>query len=39
MMIEPYKHYDGQALGSEKVGESSDEGGEKIGDIQTPPKS
>jgi hypothetical protein len=39
MMIEPYKHYDGQALGSEKVGESSDEGGEKIGDIQTPPKT
>jgi hypothetical protein len=39
MMIEAYKHYDGQALGSEKVGESSGEGGEKIGDIQAPPKT
>jgi hypothetical protein len=33
MMIKTYKRYDGQALGSEKVGESSGDGGEKIGDI------
>jgi hypothetical protein len=33
MVIETYKHQDGQALGSENVGESSGEGGEKIGDI------
>jgi hypothetical protein len=33
MMMETYKRQDGQALGSEKVGESSGEGGEKIGDI------
>jgi hypothetical protein len=39
MMIETYKRYDGQALGSEKVGECSVEGVEKIGDIQTPPKT
>jgi hypothetical protein len=39
MMIEPYKRYDGQALGSEKVGECSGEGGAKIGDIQDPPKT
>jgi hypothetical protein len=39
MMIEAYKRYDGQALGSEKVGESSGEGREKIGDIQAPPKT
>jgi hypothetical protein len=39
MMIEAYKRYDGQALGSEKVGESSGEGGEKIGDIQARPKT
>jgi hypothetical protein len=32
MMIEAYKHYDGQALGSEKVGECSGRGGEKIGE-------
>jgi hypothetical protein len=38
-MIEAYKCYDGKALGSEKVGESSGEGGEKIGDIQAPPKT
>jgi hypothetical protein len=36
MMMETYKRQDGQALGSEKVGESSSEGGEKIGDIQAP---
>jgi hypothetical protein len=39
LMIETYKRYDGQVLGSEKVGECSGEGGEKIGDIQTPPKT
>jgi hypothetical protein len=39
MMIEAYKLYGGQALGLEKVGESSGEGGEKIGDIQAPPKT
>jgi hypothetical protein len=39
MMIEAYKRYDGQALGSEKVGECSVEGGEKITDIQAPPKT
>jgi hypothetical protein len=39
MVIEAYKRHDGQALGSEKVGESSGEGGEKIGDIQAPPKT
>jgi hypothetical protein len=38
MMMETYKHQDGKALGSEKVGEASGEGGEKIGDILTPPK-
>jgi hypothetical protein len=37
MMMETYKGQDGQALGSEKVGESSGEGGDKIGDIQAPP--
>jgi hypothetical protein len=39
MMMETYKHQDAQALGSEKVGESSGEGGEKIGDIIAPPKT
>jgi hypothetical protein len=39
MMIEAYKHYDGQALGSDKIGECSGEGGEKIGDIKAPPKT
>jgi hypothetical protein len=39
MMIEAYKRYDWQALGSKKVGESSGEGGEKIGDIQAAPKN
>jgi hypothetical protein len=39
MMIEAYKHYDGQVLGLEKIGECSGEGGEKIGDIQAPPKT
>jgi hypothetical protein len=39
MMIEAYKCYDGQALGSQKIGECSGEGEEKIGDIQAPPKT
>jgi hypothetical protein len=39
MVIEAYKRYDGQALGSEKVGECSGEGGEKIGNILAPPKT
>jgi hypothetical protein len=39
MMIEAYKCYDRQALGSEKIGECSSEGGEKIDDIQAPPKT
>jgi hypothetical protein len=39
MMIEAYKRYDGQALGLDKIGECSGEGGEKIGDIQAPPKN
>jgi hypothetical protein len=39
MMMETYKHQDGKALGSEKVGEASGEGGEKIGDILAPPKT
>jgi hypothetical protein len=37
MMIKAYKHYDGQALASEKIGESTSEG--KIGDIPEPPKT
>jgi hypothetical protein len=39
MMIEAYKRYDGQALGSVKIGECSGEGEEKIGDIEAPPKT
>jgi hypothetical protein len=39
MMIKAYKHYDGQALRSDKIGECIGEGGEKIGDIQGPPKT
>jgi hypothetical protein len=39
MMIETYKRYDGQVLGLEKIGKCSGEGGEKIGDIQAPPKT
>jgi hypothetical protein len=39
MMMEIYKHKDGKALGSEKVGEASGEGGEMIGDILAPPKT
>jgi hypothetical protein len=39
MMMETYKHQDGKALGSEKVGEANGEGEEKIGDILAPPKT
>jgi hypothetical protein len=39
MMMETYMRQDGKALGSEKVGESSGEGRQKIGDIQAPPKT
>jgi hypothetical protein len=39
MMIEAHKRYDGQALGSDKIGECSGERGDKIGDIQAPPKT
>jgi hypothetical protein len=38
MISEAYKCYDRQALGSDKVGECSDEK-EKIGDITAPPKT
>jgi hypothetical protein len=39
MMMETYKRHDAKALGSEKVGEASGEGGEKIGDILDLPKT
>jgi hypothetical protein len=39
MMMETYKHQDGCGFGSEKLGESSGEGEENIGDILTPPKT
>jgi hypothetical protein len=39
MTIEAYKHYDGQALGSDKVGEGSGENEGKISDIPKPPKT
>jgi hypothetical protein len=39
MVIEAYKRYDGQALGTDKIGKCSGEGGEKIGDIQAPSKT
>jgi hypothetical protein len=39
MMIKAYKHYDGQALWSDKVGEGSGEKESKIGDIPEPPKT
>jgi hypothetical protein len=39
MMVEAYKRYDGQALGSDKVGESSGENEGKIDDIPEPPKT
>jgi hypothetical protein len=37
MMMETYKRQDGHGFGSEKIGESSGEGDEKIGDILAPP--
>jgi hypothetical protein len=39
MMIEAYKHYDGQVLGSDKIGECSGVGGDKVGDTHAPPKT
>ena len=39
MMIEAYKRYDEQVLGSDKVGEGSGENEGKIGDIPEPPKT
>jgi hypothetical protein len=39
MMIETYKHYDGEALGANKVGEGSGENEWKIGDIPEPPRT
>jgi hypothetical protein len=39
LIIEAYKHYKGQALVSYKIGECTGKGGEKIGDIQAPPKT
>jgi len=34
-----FKRFDGQALGSDKIGESSGEKGEKIGEIPIPPQT
>jgi hypothetical protein len=39
MMIEAYKHYDGQVLGSDKIGGCSGVGGDKIYDTHAPPKT
>jgi hypothetical protein len=39
MMMETYKRQDGCGFGSEKIGQSSGEGEEKIGDILAPPKT
>jgi hypothetical protein len=39
MMMETYKCQDGCGFGSEKIGESSGEGEEKIDDILAPPKT
>jgi hypothetical protein len=39
MMIEAYMCYDGQALGSDKIGEGSGEKEEKISDTPAPPKT
>jgi hypothetical protein len=39
IMIETYKHQDGEALGANKVGEGSGENEAKIGDIPEPPKT
>ena len=38
-MMDEFKMFDGQALGSDKIGESSVEGGEKIGEIPIPPQT
>jgi hypothetical protein len=37
--METNKRQDGRGFGSEKIGESSGEGEEKIGDIRAPPKT
>jgi hypothetical protein len=39
MMMETYMRQDGRQFGSEKIGESSGVGEEKIGDILAPPKT
>jgi hypothetical protein len=39
LIIEAYKRCDGLALESDKIGEFSGERGQKIGDIQAPPKT
>jgi hypothetical protein len=39
MMIETYKHYDGEALGANKFGEGSGENEGKIGDMLEPPRT
>jgi hypothetical protein len=39
MMMETYKRQDGRGFGSEKIGKSSGEGEEKIGNICAPPKT
>jgi hypothetical protein len=39
MMIEAYKCYEGQAFGSDEIGECSGEEGDKIGDILAPSKT
>jgi hypothetical protein len=39
MMMEIYKSQDGHGFGTEKIGESSGEGEEKISDILAPPKT
>jgi hypothetical protein len=39
MMMETYKRQNGCGFGSEKIGESSGQGKEKIGDILAPPKT
>jgi hypothetical protein len=38
-MIEAYKRYNGKAHGLDKIGGCSGEGGEKIGEIEAPPKT
>jgi hypothetical protein len=39
MMMETYRRQHGRGFGSEKIGESSGDGEEKIGDILAPPKT